>query len=1029
VTISEKLRMTSQASRCTEALEVTSWRLVALIVFAMTAMATVAQAVDPGHAIDQYGHRAWRIGEAGLDHEPTAIAQTTDGQLWVGTTDGLYQFDGKRFSRWVPTDGPPLRLGFIGAVFGARNGDLYIAAQTGIFRVSNGRYFQFEPKLIDGHAFTEDNFGRVWLARPGVHSSFGLCMVGPKDLKCYGSHDGLPCTGFGGVAPEGSAFWLGGPSSICRWSPGQQSRVDLIGKSEEPVIDLTFDANHSLWAAFGSGGRATGLWHFETGMWKPFSVPGFDSRDSGIERLLGDRHGSLWVSSSKGLYRIRNRQVSRFDHLDGLSGESVFYTFEDREGSIWAATDRGIDQFFDQPIVPFGAREGLGDTAVRLAPAVNGSILVGGQESIYRIAKNGGVSHLTQLLRYGSVADIFSDSIGRIWYGNDNGLLMFEHKKKYDVSLGPDGLQHRFYGIVEDNGHNIWAVGRDLQTPPDGWLWPIDLEHPLQPVPSPLGADQAAVTGAASDLAGGLWLAIGGHVFYHMHNGQFETIASLAAEPSTPTAEIVPIAPGEAWFTTRTGVAWLQDGRTRLLDMTNGLPCDTVYGLMFDDARDLWLTTGCGLVRVSTTELDRWRREPGYHVKSEFFGSSSGYSGDQTSRLAKSTDGKLWFAGSGEVYEVDPVHIHINELAPPVQVQGMEADQRPYAVAARTVLPKLTHNLEIDYAALSYVQPDLLKFRYRLFGHDRDWTDVGNRRQAFYNDLPPGPYRFQVTACNKDGVCNDRGATVTIVIPPAWWQTWWFRALCALVTLAVIAAAILWRMNTYGKQMRVRFDDRLQERTRVARDLHDTLMQTVLASKLLVDNSKDVDSLAKGRAAFVKLSGWLELAAEEGRAVLDSLRASTAEGRDLAEALEQAALEARADRNIDTPILVTGHVCTLHPIVRNEVQRIGVEAIRNACVHSGASYVIVALDYARDLTLRVRDDGQGIDEALLSAGRSGHFGLVGMRERAELVGATLTITSSPMGTEITLVVPKTVAFTGTLPWSTKSRRLCRSVLR
>ena len=1002
------------------------WRVVALIIIAMTAFTGVARAVDPGHAISQYGHRIWRVGEAGLTAQPTSFAQTSDGQLWVGTTNGLFRFDGKQFSVWIPPKGAP-NFGYIETLLGASNGDLYIASRTGVYRISNGHYFQYPKMLDEPGEFIEDGSGTAWLTDLNYRSGPGLCSVGRTALQCYGPHEGLSCSGNWGLAfGEDHELWVGGNSGICRWRPGQAAQRYPIGEKTAPVTNLFFDAHHSLWASIAIGGATSGLWNFKDGTWRRFNGLNFDSQHLDIWSLLGDRRGSIWIGAAgKGLYRVVDGRVDHFDHTDGLSDDTVGGLFEDREGSIWVATEEGVEQFFDQPITPFTAREGLPhDHALWLASSPDGAVLVSENLSVDKLFPDGSAKSISSASGETGFHFSFVDHLGRAWLGTSTKLLISDGEGSRitnvtDPSL-PGGM--RVLDMVEDTNHSVWAAGRDWKTPPHGWLWRFEQGRLVQRIESPMEAGHDSIDEIAADSAGGLWVAINRHGLYHLYDGTFRRVTNLAA--NVQTTQILPVGPGEAWLATASGAVWLKGGSTRVLDAASGLPCDDVFGAASDASGDLWLTTQCDLVKVSAAELHRWREQPGYHVHVSEFGAASGYVGSERSRVMRATDGALWFIGGVPTYRVDPAHIPVNSLEPPLQVQGVQADQRPVSVADQITLPRLTRELEIDYAGLSYLQPDLLTFRYRLLGHDRTWVDAANRRQAFYNDLPPGKYRFQVTACNKDGVCNDKGASISLFIPPAWWQTWWFRALCALSVIAVLAAAIRWRLNAYSKQMRLRFDDRLQERTRVARDLHDTLMQTVLASKMLVDGAADVDSVDKGRAAFEKLSVWLGLAAEEGRAVVDSLRASTAEGRDLAEALELAALEARAGRhNIDTPVLVTGKVRALHPIVRDEVLRIGVEAIRNAFVHSGASHVIVALDYARDLTLRIKDDGQGIDDAVLSSGRSGHFGLVGMRERAELVGATFTITSSPMGTEITLLVPRTVAFNGTLSWSTKFRRL------
>lgn len=293
-------------------------------------------------------------------------------------------------------------------------------------------------------------------------------------------------------------------------------------------------------------------------------------------------------------------------------------------------------------------------------------------------------------------------------------------------------------------------------------------------------------------------------------------------------------------------------------------------------------------------------------------------------------------------------------------------------------------------------------------GDDQDDLCAGGRREAFYNDLSPGEYTFEVIACHENHVCSKRQASVTFAIPPTWWQTWLFNISCALIFVAVVGLTVRWRMTIYARLTQLRFDDRLQERTRVARDLHDTMMQTVLASKLLAENGELIETVPEARTAFRKLSQWLGSPADEGRAAVNSLRPTTIETDDLAGALELAAHECCADRRIDVRLVVRGEIPALHPIVADEIFRVGMEAIRNACVHSGGGCIQILLEYEGELRLGIRDDGRGIEDHVLRSGRAGHFGLLGMRERAEAIGADLSIVTSTEGTEVILTVPGAV---------------------
>jgi signal transduction histidine kinase len=328
-------------------------------------------------------------------------------------------------------------------------------------------------------------------------------------------------------------------------------------------------------------------------------------------------------------------------------------------------------------------------------------------------------------------------------------------------------------------------------------------------------------------------------------------------------------------------------------------------------------------------------------------------------------------------------------------------------------LAALVRDLEIDYTALSLAAPDQVRFRYTLEGHDDGWQDAGKRRQAFYSALRPGAYRFHVIASNNDGVWNDEGAIIAFHVAPAWFQNQMFQGL-----VITGAAGLLWlfyrlRVRQIASAMTARYDERLAERTRVAREIHDTFLQTVQGSKMVAEHAlRDPGDHSRMVRAMEQIFGWLGQATEEGRAALNSLRASTSETNDLAAALRRAIDDCRQGSDIDTSLTLTGDSREMHPIVRDEVYRIGYEAIRNACAHSSARRVEVALDYGRHLSVRVSDNGIGMDTSLAEHGREGHFGLRGMHERAGRIGGRFTVASAPgSGTVITLIVPGGSAFT------------------
>ena len=422
-------------------------------------------------------------------------------------------------------------------------------------------------------------------------------------------------------------------------------------------------------------------------------------------------------------------------------------------------------------------------------------------------------------------------------------------------------------------------------------------------------------------------------------------------------------------------------------------------------------------MKVSAAELAKWENDPRTQISFRMFGALEGafpsYSESAGGpKIVKSGDGRLWFTGLQFVQMIDPSRDHVNPIPPPVHIENLVADRTNYELSDRLSLPPLTRDFEINYTALSFVVPQNVNFRYRLDGHDTDWQEVGPRRQAFYSDLPPGDYRFHVIASNNDGVWNEKGATLSFSIAPAWYQTVWFRVMLVVATVFVCWLVYRLRVRQISKIISARFDERLAERTRLARELHDTFLQTIQGSKLIADDAlEQSDNPVRLRRAIEQLSVWLGQATEEGRAALNSLRATTTEKNNLAEAFQRATESCRLGESATAAFSVVGDSRDLHPIVRDEIYRIGYEAIRNACQHSNASQINVELKYAEDLIVRVKDNGAGIDPLVLAEGKEGHFGLKGMRERAARIGAKLAVTSSAeSGTEITLVVPGDLVF-------------------
>jgi signal transduction histidine kinase len=547
-------------------------------------------------------------------------------------------------------------------------------------------------------------------------------------------------------------------------------------------------------------------------------------------------------------------------------------------------------------------------------------------------------------------------------------------------------------------------------------------------------------------VQGGLWLGFFNGGIEYFRDG--EVRASFGATDGLGEGRVSRFGfdqDGTVWAATEGGLSRLKNARAATLSSKNGLPCDAVHWAIRDNDHAFWLYMPCGLVRIARSELDAWAaaadrdKDTKPMVQATVFDSSVGVTsragisrfdfghfrpGGYTPHVAKSSDGKLWFSSGDGVSVVDPHHLPFNPLRPPVHIEKITADrkvswQNLWGTAASNLrLPALSRDLQIDYTALSLVAPEMVRFKYQLEGEDKDWQYADNRRQAFYTNLAPRHFRFHVIACNNSGVWNEAGAYIDFSIAPAYYQTRWFQASCVAGFLALLWGLHRYRLRQIARELNVRLEGRLAERARIARELHDTLLQSFQA--LLLKFHTVTYLLDRPAEARKRLEGTIEEATQamkEGRDAVQGMRSSTVVINDLARAItmvgEQLAADQTGRKFAEFRLAVEGATRDLVPLVRDEVNRIACEAVRNAFNHARASRIEVELHYdKRRFRLRVRDDGKGMDPQMLAEGkRAGHFGLPGMHERAELTGGKLAVWSEPdSGTEIELTIPAAIAY-------------------
>jgi signal transduction histidine kinase/ligand-binding sensor domain-containing protein len=980
-----------------------------------------ASALDPHRLISQYAHAVWRTQD-GFPRVPNMITQTNDGYMWIAFGNGLRRFDGVTMTRVPPQKSFPTESAGINWLLGSRDGSLWMATYSGLSRLKDGEAFTLPIRSGGVQSVLEDHAGAIWITRShGSAADDGaLCRIVGSDVKCYGKNKSDNPAAFGLALAEDSSgdIWYG-CQMLCRWNGSSMSHYlqeQMDHPSGDGVVALAAGVEGSVWVAMDGVGPALGVRYYTNGGFKSYVVPGFDGATIRAEALLLDRRQTLWVGTeSQGLYHIHDGYADHYGAAQGLTGNEVHSIYEDSEGDLWITTDKGVDLFRDIPIVTFSSTEGLLGSELSAIIARTDNSLWVGQRGALALIRPDSVS-LTTTADGHPIQDVyalFEDHSSQIWLGINRTVMVYQ-LGKFSAIKEQDGrrLDHigKILSFTEDIDGNIWAIAFDDSKGMDHLLRIRDrrLQEDIQieslvPRAHFLGADPA----------GGIWIGTkDGKLAHYLHgaanivsNGRSGVTRVMMFSLSVDSAGVV-------WGATNRGLYRWNRGTLSVMDSHNGLPCSAFGAALIDRSGSLWLEGTCGYMRIPAADLANWTARPEAHVTvttlDALDGADPGWNGDRIQpNAAMSPDGRLWFIGSSSLQMIDPARSYKNPVPPPVHVEALLADGKTYAPTIPITLPPLTRDIQIDYTALSFVLPKRMGFRYMLEGRDRDWQDPGLRRQAFYSDPRPGSYRFRIIASNNDGVWNENGATLDFKVAAAWFQTIWFRSLCLVVGVLLLWAIYRLRMHRIAAAMKARFDERLAERTRIARDLHDTFLQTIQGSKLVADDALSTTSDPPHmRQAMEKLSAWLGRATEEGRAALNSLRTSTTDANDLAGALQRALEECRLQSSLEVSLEVSGQVQEMHPIVSDEVYRVAYEAIRNASVHSHATQLRVQLSYAQDLSVCISDNGTGIDPNIVLRGKPGHFGLQSMRERATRIMSKLSVESSVgSGTVITLTVP------------------------
>ena len=988
-----------------------AWLICGLLLAGTSATATATSRQLP---MADFVQDVWDAGENGPPHPGvTAIRQTRDGYLWLTTFAGVARFDGLVFTRPEPRHlGPRAPLGdHVRTLLETSDGAIWLATRReGLLRIQGGVAESFSRK--DGlpsdemRALAETADHTLWIA-----SGAGLVARDPAGrFRTITTADGLPVNDVVTLYVDtDGTLWAGTRDfGVARFDGARFQVVPLRIPRDAPVADQAFgvpprsvgafarDRGGVLWAGTGAGVAQVPEHGESTSTFWPGAV----------SALAPARDGGLWVATGEGLGRLANGSYRKYTTRDGLLSDVVMSVYEDDERSVWLGTAVGLARLRPRMLHTYTRRDGLGHDSIHcVLETRDGAVWVGHRNGLSHLNKDRWTTlAVADGLPNASVRALVEGPDGALWIGTLDGLARYKDRRFTTYRPKPtpaDPPIRPFYAVralAFDAGGRLWISSGSLDRLDGDAITRVLLRDEL--------CERGIHNTLHVDADGALWLGTQSALI-RVRDGRSECSRDTDVLSRNDIRTMARDADGQTWIGSAGGLARLENGTVRPVTGHSG-PFDAgVFGLLDDTRGGLWCSTPRGLFRIDKATLAG--HADGGRAVYRAFGTADGMdspvgTGAGQPTAWRSRDGRLWFATATGVAVVDPARVETPTSKTPIYIERLAADRHVVDLGGARRLPAGTREVELHFALLSFISPEQTRYEYRLDGYDAEWVPSGSRRVAYYTNLAPGSYRFDVRASSHSGAPRSEAA-VLFSIAPLFHQTLAFKLL--VLAALVAGAAALHRLRV--RRIRAAFEVVLAERNRIARELHDTLDQGLAATGMQIQAAEKtvrqspeeaLDSLELARE-------FLKETLEEGRRSVWALRSQALEHGGLPEALGRVARELTSGTTVAARVDVVGRLPRLSVGVESHVLRIGQEAMTNAVRHGAPRTIVVTLtgDGER-LRLSVRDDGVGFDAGTRAPG----LGLRGMQERAHEIGGTLLIQSragSP-GTEVSLdlAVPK-----------------------